>query len=600
MMAWMKVRLLAPQRYTELSAEEEKIRAELTWQLFDQQLYLAAFGNAKALKDKVALPQQFIENRKNTVFVMSDQIPFWVGLGKRLNVYAQFEVEGDQARVKRRRLRRKFMAAAGLERTAGGVQPSQVAADVEDEEGAQAPHHQGMTQKRGLDAGGDKLRVTFENRNAVYFYLDEEKAPKGVLLPSLLLVHGAHARLSNIDDEHRWIKEETFWEGGVRKQHLAGHKTKGHLASYVELRKSNPELFKDLVVMAAPAGFMTEVTQVWAIEDVYERCGQTVHQRDMLGSAMAATARKAMQLCQSIPTWIAGKMTPALQLTDTDVAHRLKAFARREKQRVLTDQKHAAQAAGVEPMYSCGPEQIVRIAAGAHARLEQAQEEDDFIVAGMCRAGHFAYRPSLAEQKLVNPWEQEQEWTKVDGRKIGSHRMKDEWLDQRYQWRDAKGVPVPPDFSRSSAKRLERMAEPDYMPVGVTEDHKVKLGGMELDVPVVNLDGFEDQEFVDREKAQELKHPRLKRREAALERVTPGKMIERLARRRSYWVKMEKKGEAEVLKDLMDEGWEAYLETEMSLGAHPMEILNKLEPKYTGKRGKKASYNKRQAWEGGV
>ena len=32
------------------------------------------------------------------------------------------------------------------------------------------------------------------------------------------------------------------------------------------------------VVMAAPAGFMTEVTQVWSVEDIEDRVGPSLHQ----------------------------------------------------------------------------------------------------------------------------------------------------------------------------------------------------------------------------------------------------------------------------------------------------------------------------------
>ena len=56
-----------------------------------------------------------------------------------------------------------------------------------------------------------------------------------------------------------------------------------------------------------------------------------------------------------------------------------------------------------------------------------------------------------------------------------------------------------PDFSKSAAMRMEAMAEPDYMPAGVTVDHEVKVAGQSLEVPVVNLDGFGEQGLADEE-----------------------------------------------------------------------------------------------------
>ena len=190
-------------------------------------------------------------------------------------------------------------------------------------------------------------------------------------------------------------------------EHFPGEKTDGHLRAYVELRKKKPELFNDVVVMAAPSGFMTEVTQLWAIEDLHGVTGgfPVVHQRDMHAAALTPTARKAMQACHHIATWIAGKMTPALQLTDTDVAFVFKAFARQVKSDILVRQKHAAEAMEIKPVYSMGPEEIVELTAKAHAKLVKREAEKPIIIPGAARNGMLCYRPSLSQGKLVNPWE---------------------------------------------------------------------------------------------------------------------------------------------------------------------------------------------------
>jgi len=139
-------------------------------------------------------------------------------------------------------------------------------------------------------------------------------------LKSCLVLKGAHCCLNNIDDDHKFIKDKTFWIGDVKKEQVAG-RSAGNLAySLVELRKKKPELFKDLIVFQQPAAFMDEIIMTWISEDQAQHFSQAVHQRDLFGAALTQTARKASQLAQEISSWIAPKMTQVLQLTDTDCA----------------------------------------------------------------------------------------------------------------------------------------------------------------------------------------------------------------------------------------------------------------------------------------
>ena len=182
---------------------------------------------------------------------------------------------------------------------------------------------QGQTQKRGADPAGDKCRITFEARQAVSGYFDSSD-PVGHILPSVLVVKGAYARLANITDDHKFIRDDVFWVGDEKIEHKAGQSSRGLMKSYVDLRKAKPELFDGLVLLQQPAAYMDEITTVWTIEDGASRVPQAVHQRDLFSAALGDTAKKTMQLSQTLPSWIASKMTPCLQLTDTDIAFPLK------------------------------------------------------------------------------------------------------------------------------------------------------------------------------------------------------------------------------------------------------------------------------------
>ena len=70
---------------------------------------------------------------------------------------------------------------------------------------------EGQTQTRGPGfSSQDKFRITFEARQVVLHWFDRSKDPIGVIYVTLLVVPAAHARLSNIDDEHRWKRTEKF------------------------------------------------------------------------------------------------------------------------------------------------------------------------------------------------------------------------------------------------------------------------------------------------------------------------------------------------------------------------------------------------------
>ncbi len=170
---------------------------------------------------------------------------------------------------------------------------------------------EGQTQKRGADSTGEKCRITFGARQAVtcFFRGDEETGGEPVG-SRILIVEGAYARLDNIADDGTFIKDEVFWVGDDKIHHQAGPSAKDLMKIYVELGIEEPELFKDLAVFQQPAAYMDEITTTWANEDLGRTWPQAVRQGGLLASALGDTCKEAMLLTQTIPTWLASKMTP--------------------------------------------------------------------------------------------------------------------------------------------------------------------------------------------------------------------------------------------------------------------------------------------------
>ena len=90
--------------------------------------------------------------------------------------------------------------------------------EVQQEEGEDASKMGGLQQGRGGDASGEKCRVTFELRQGLsgYFGRDPTRL-KSDILPSILVLKGAYAQLSNITDDHRFKEDLQFEVGGEKR-----------------------------------------------------------------------------------------------------------------------------------------------------------------------------------------------------------------------------------------------------------------------------------------------------------------------------------------------------------------------------------------------
>ena len=70
-----------------------------------------------------------------------------------------------------------------------------------------------------------------------WFNIDVD--PTGHILESVLILKGQYCRVSNIDNDHKFIRDETFWVGDQQIVRKAGQSA-GNLAySLIELRKKS-------------------------------------------------------------------------------------------------------------------------------------------------------------------------------------------------------------------------------------------------------------------------------------------------------------------------------------------------------------------------
>ena len=185
--------------------------------------------------------------------------------------------------------------------------------------------------------------------------------PQGVVGLTLLIVPGVHGRLSNISSGGTFIEDEQFDVGGKVTIRKKGSSVKGLMHKWVELRSKFPHMFNNLSIMQQPAAVIDGVLQMWRIHELSERYSRTIWQRDTLGTHMTDQAYEAMALGWQFQHLILGKMTPVLQLTDTDVAFLLKSEAATAKEQLIMDLKAKSRQEGVRENFSCGHYEILRI-----------------------------------------------------------------------------------------------------------------------------------------------------------------------------------------------------------------------------------------------
>ena len=277
--------LLKPQRLLNLTYEEEEARLIATWQDFDYRMYNMCFGDLSWLNEQVHDPALFRENIKNTVISFSDQVPWWVKVKSARQLFASWELSSKAGK-------NKVEMMNTYRRESQVFKPGQGESFLE-----AVPSADGMSQLRGQAAeNNDKYRITLELQQDLYNWFDKTKEPIVKHGKPLLILIGPHARLSNIGDDGRFIKDEQFEFLGKPRLRKAGASARGLMKSWVALRKNNPEAKKMLEyidVMQQPAGFSDSIIAHWRIESLAAEHPQSLHVRDLNSSYLSPSARQA-------------------------------------------------------------------------------------------------------------------------------------------------------------------------------------------------------------------------------------------------------------------------------------------------------------------
>ena len=194
LMRFVGARLRTPQRLTTLSLSEERGRWMSTLQGYDRLLWESM--RPELLSDRVVDPEGFVAGIEDALVIHADQVPCWLRVGQLRQLYGTAEVK--------KRKKRHEVAVPHLS------EPGQQRQIIEEEDG--------MRQMRqNARSEGDRFRVTVELAQVVRNTWKPSEAPTVRHARPVLVAPGAHARLSNIDENGCFIEDEIFEVRGKQK-----------------------------------------------------------------------------------------------------------------------------------------------------------------------------------------------------------------------------------------------------------------------------------------------------------------------------------------------------------------------------------------------
>ena len=436
--------LKKPNLMTQLAPVEEQVRAEISWNYFDWQVWRISKA---ALDDTLAAtlfarPSDAQKSIREGVLEFSDQIPVWVKKPSEREVFGAWEIKTSQKSVM---VMRKDVQAAlaekaskkgirgAAEKTEESKETSEqlVPHDGEDEwviGGRDPQEHQKSHTTTMKEANCDKYRITFEAHQKVLHWWDDSKEPVGVMSKGILIVPGAHAALSNISSSGEWLEDEEFeWMGQIRK-HQKGAKVGRTLGAWRKLRDEEPSLFRHFTVMSQPSSNMDSIVMSWSIREQARESPLSLHQRDCFTAAFSQDVQSHQWVSHQIACSIMSKMTAAMQLTDTDFSHNFKAIIRNEVDEVTKSgqQKIRQQDTGASEIYKMSIRDIAYVIDQACEKLHQKNLDEQWVLKGLRRNGFLTLRPSSDGKMIL---QDHQNWCK--DMPVGSSRIPSAWLQNR-------------------------------------------------------------------------------------------------------------------------------------------------------------------------
>jgi hypothetical protein len=191
------------QKFSEKDSSLDEVKALLTWATSDRMIHLVARGSQEDLQVFVQDTDRFIEQRKDTSFVVIDQTALWLKLRGEEKVLTSFAEKTSADERKK------------LSRKAKKVDKSDAAAWAELQReheifGQEHPESRPQVQAT-YSTAGDKYRLTLINVSGVEKWFDPSTSPIPIKRKCVLLVFcQVHAKLQDISEDGKWLRDVSY------------------------------------------------------------------------------------------------------------------------------------------------------------------------------------------------------------------------------------------------------------------------------------------------------------------------------------------------------------------------------------------------------
>ena len=132
---------------------------------------------------------------------------------------------------------------------------------------------------------------------------------------------------------------------------------------------------------------------------------------------MTSDAYEQVGVGWQIHNLVLGKMTPVLQLTDTDQSFVFKNEARKAKEAMLSDLKAKCRQTGIRENFRCSHCEILKIVHDSLRGLVERTDQLDLILGGLRRNWMLVWRSDMEMGRMV---------------KSESHRIHRSWMRDRH------------------------------------------------------------------------------------------------------------------------------------------------------------------------
>ena len=153
-------------------------------------------------------------------------------------------------------------------------------------------------------------------------------------------------------------------------------------------------------------------------------------------------------VCDHLLTFIAGKMTPVMQITDVAVAFNLKNAIEASKAELRRSKRGNIIDVDADDVTGSA-EDLMRIFGRSWKKLKGHDEVDrpDRLLKAARACGWLSYRADPVTKALVKCAEEPWMAGREDELPEKTHRHPESWWEERYRWVNAEGEPRKPDFS---------------------------------------------------------------------------------------------------------------------------------------------------------